>query len=88
MQSSNEIHPDNNENRKKNFFDQSSSHHDDYNQIGDETISKDFLPSGPADLATLESTKVQKSDLLSKRYIEIHAKTKHIHGLIHHSHFS
>ena len=69
---SNELNPDSNEKKKKNFFNQISPNHNDYNQMNDETISRDFLPSGPDDLATLETTKVQKSGLLSKRYSEIY----------------
>jgi hypothetical protein len=64
---SKELNSDSNQSRKKNFFDQILPDHYDYNQMNDETISRDFLPSGPADLATLETTKVQKSGLLSKR---------------------
>lgn len=65
---SNAPQPESNEKRKKNIFDQISPDNYDDNQINDETISRDFLPSGPADLATIETTRIQNSELLSKRY--------------------
>lgn len=61
----NDLNPKDQRNEKASFFGPVSRGpaEDDI----DESFSKGFLPSGPADLATVETTELQRSNSISKR---------------------